>query len=198
MFGFRNSIQTPKRLGSNVKFSDSFNRADSTTTLGANWTVATGTWGIRSNKAYTVTDASGDLVWRDIGTNSYTVSASLTGEYNTNFRYPTIVLHYVDANNYIFAYFDSNQVILRKRAAGTNTTLTSTAFAVVNGNTYNIKVSDINGVITVYADGVQKLNYTLTTDEKTTYQASTKVGMRITKSGTPTNNADFDNFLVTV
>lgn len=185
--------------GSTTLFSDDFTRADNAAAIGGSgWTVVQGTWGIRSNQAYSVTGANNDLIMRDVGVSDYTASMDTIGDYNTNFRYGVLILSYVDANNYIFARIDSNVAELLKRVAGTSTSLTSGANTVTNNTTHNIKVTKSGNNLSLFVDGVQKgSTVTLAGADITTFAGSTKVGMRLTTSGAPVDACNFDNFLVT-
>lgn len=180
---------------------DSFNRADNATILGnldtgQTWTAAVGTWGIRSNQAYSATDASGNLVWVDAATTVFTASLDETGQYNSQFRYASLVVHFVDANNFFYVRLDSNTAEIVKMESGSNTVVASAPFPVTNGSTHNLKVVANDGSLDYYVDSVFKTTYTMTAPQRTLYLASTKVGMRLSKSGTPTFNCDIDNFTI--
>ena len=92
--------------------SDNFNRADSTTTLGANWTAAIGTWGIFSNEAYCPTPSSsiGSVFYSAIswGPNHYS-QASAGAFYATQQIGPAIKVQasgkcYTVLGNHIYYY----------------------------------------------------------------------------------------------
>lgn len=62
-----------------VAASDDFNRADSTTTLGAPWTARDGVWGIQSGKAYPVTDTAWNYATVNVGAGDMEVITTCTG-----------------------------------------------------------------------------------------------------------------------
>lgn len=196
--GIGNGAGNVKGGGSTAVFSDDFTRADSALTMGAPWTAVQGTWGVRSGKGYSVTDTDKDLAWAaSAGSTTFTYQADITGSYVTNFRYPSLIAHYVDANNYFYFRLDGNSAEIVKYEAGSSTIVNAGAQTSTNGTTYTLKVVAVDGVLTLFVNGTQRATYTLTSPQRTTYLGSTKVGVRLSKSGSPAINADIDNITLT-
>lgn len=84
-----------------MSFSDNFDRANSTTTLGAPWTALKGTWGISNNQAYLVTpDLSNDsFAVVDAGASDGHVQATI-GVTPLLFNYPGLVFRVSNASNF--------------------------------------------------------------------------------------------------
>lgn len=184
---------------------DSFDRSDSSTTLGTStsghtWTAVTGTWGISSNEAYSVSDTDGDMaVLPALSVNDYIVSCSMKGDpWGVNYRKAYIVFKYIDATNFWVASTTDNALQLDKVDAGTKTTVGLYGFgANVPDDTYfSVKAACVGNQINVYVDGTLRITYTMTTGENTKYGTAKIVGIRMLKAASPTFNARWNDFLV--
>jgi hypothetical protein len=181
-----------------VLVSDSFNRANSTTTLGSTdsynggtakvWTNqdTTGTWGINTNRAYVQTDAQNRMITVvSSGISNGTVEADITwatGAYvGLNFRN-------TDLNNFFDICINSTSLVLRKYVSGSSTTLGTYNFTAVNGTIYHIAATFNGSTITISLDGVQRITVTDSFNSTATLH-----GLR---SPTSVFNAYYDNFVV--
>lgn len=165
---------------------DSFDRANSSSTLGAtsgegslgalNWTAQLGTWGVSSNQAYCPTLDGGTLngiATIDVGTGdvdvTVTTSVADTGSQG-------IILRYVDANNHVRMIGDNTQCSLSKTVAGSPVGIISNFGACQSGTV--LRVQAVGTEYRVYIDG--ELKGTATDSSFTT---ATKVGMRVSGTG---------------
>jgi hypothetical protein len=183
---------------------DTFTRADGTTGLGTTtdgktWQyLQSSVWGIRSNRAYCVSDVQDDTAYVDVGTTNYTASVDLTGDFMSPYHYPTLAFYIKDANNLWYARIADGEARIIKKDTGTATTMASfTTGSQVNGQFYNLKVALSNGSISFYVDNTLLCSYSLTAGELTTWNTTTTVGLKNHVAGVGVTNADYDNFLVT-
>lgn len=181
---------------------DSFNRADSVTTMGnansgQSWVPLSGTWGISGNRAYNVSDVSGEIILIESGksdyvlsiiTNGQTVSASVQRLFNVVFRAN-------DSLNFLMTRVTNGAVALFKNIAGTLTQIASNVFTDTDNVDINFRIQCVGNQVTIYVNGVQKISYTLTGGE-TVLAGYTKVGLRLTKTGAPTGAARADDLIV--
>lgn len=173
-----------------VKVRDSFNRANSTTSLGVSdtgqvWTAIVGTWGINNNKAYdTSVTAQDEFAVVDSGLSDCIVKTKVTydstGKVGLSFRES-------DANNVFICFLATGNLFLGRKVAGTWTQLASIVVGVVNG-TYDVMIVLKGSRIQAYLDGAKKIDVT-----DTNFNAQTKHG--IFKNSTSTNER-FDEFFV--
>lgn len=168
--------------------SDNFNRADSTTALGAasdgggSWTAhGTSVWGISSNRAYGVSGGQGVA----------TLEAS-TGEVQADAVIPVVgtdygmVIRLNDNDNYwLLALFATLWVIYRKESGGFNN-VGQANVTLANGDTVRFEGSGT--AIKAYQNGVQKISVTSSFN-----QAMTKHGLRSNGDST----ARWDDFVIT-
>lgn len=185
-----------------------FNGADSTTTLGNGelggaWVpVGASVWGISGAAAYSVSDLAGDMATRPaLASNDYAVTIKGKGELGGtgNFHAPIILIRYVDANNFMYVETSGNRCYLGKYDAGAKTEVMNNTHAVVADNTYfTVQAVAKAGVISVYFNAVKVFDYTLTGTEITKFTSPTVVGIRQSKSGTPTIPMRIDVFNVEV
>jgi parallel beta-helix repeat protein len=186
---------------------DLFDRADSATTLGSMnlggaWSVAQGTWGISSNKAYSVTDVDGDTALIPaLATADMDISCIMSGEMGsfTTYRLPQLVGRWVDSSNYIRAYIMGNWVTLEMKFNGANVDMGPSGGVpnvTVNGQDYTFRLVCTGNNVKLYLDGVLKCDYNMTADQITKFSASKIAGIRIGKGGAPTLPARFNNFIV--
>ena len=187
-----------------VIISDSFTRANSAVTLGNTetgqaWTTGSGTWGISTGRAYCVTAVTGDTRFIETNTPDYTAECILNGILMTgNVSFPSLVIHGLDVNNYIYARLYNGNLELYKKDGGVVTSLASVATTTSDNTDYLVKVSCLGNVIKISVNNALLITYTLAGGD-TKFAAYTKVGVRMNKAGTPASNAArWDNFKVEV
>jgi chitodextrinase len=167
--GNSSTIQTATYTINSLTVSDSFNRVDSSTSLGVSdtgqtWTALTGTWGISSNQAY-LAAGTGGIAVIDSGKSDATIQVKNAVITATNMRF---VFRLTDSNNYYIVQTDTGNVYkLYKNVAGTFTSLgTSTGITPANGDV--LKVVTNGSSITVYVNGSQIITATDTFNQTAT------------------------------
>lgn len=184
-------VRMAKKSG--FPITDSFNRTDSSTTLGSTdggtilaWTPLTGTWGINTNRAYCATSGSGDqdtaVVESGVADATVQVTVTVAGDGGICFRA-------TDTNNYFVIGNDPPTSKLYKRVAGTFTAIATGGTQFVNGDVMKITFSGTS--ITVYLNGTSVLTATSTHN-----QTATKHGLRL--YGATSTSMRFDNFSIAV
>lgn len=136
---------------------DSFNRANSSSTLGSAdtgelWTAHAGTWGISSNRAYVAAASGGvDLATLNANTANGTVGVRLYGYY----PFARLVFRFSDVNNYLY-YTDAAGIhTVRKVVGGTDSLVgTLAAFTYTDGDLIQVALNGSS--IAVLATGVQR------------------------------------------
>jgi hypothetical protein len=165
-----------------VTITDSFNRADSTTTLGnadtgQAWTNVTGVLGISSNQAYRVTAVSNEAVaLLETGITDMIVKGTpVSGVTN---RIVGLIGRATDGNNFYLVLTDGSSVgQLYKKVAGTFIQLGSN-FALITGV---MELRCQGSTVSVYNDGVL-----VASETDTALTTGTQAGFRISgTSGTP-------------
>lgn len=142
--------------GGSSSFSDSFNRADSTTTLGAPWTVAladgtagTLAYGISTNRAYVPTNSTGfqeSIAYVDLGIADIDMSATVAAFISGAASAGGLMFRGDNVNG---GFWLASQVSLQYKTAGGGLALKaaySSAFA--NGDTMRVVAK--GSAITVY------------------------------------------------
>ena len=175
---------------------DTFTRADSTTTLGSTespvlaWTVRQGTWGVNTNRAYSVTNADGDTVTVSVGQADMAVAAKIIGPGAG--RLPAVVARYVDLNNSYRAESraDLGTVALFRRIGGSDTQITTMTFA--DGDVVGLSTVEESGStrVILYKNSVQQYS---TLDSTAGRPAGTHAGLRWAGA---ISGAYFDDFTV--
>lgn len=187
--------------------SDSFDRADSTTSLGTAdsgqvWTAHSGTWGISSNKGYLASTTGQAAASVDAGASDVEVSADITLSPTTDRADAGLVFRLADDSNYLLALINkvtgSNSIQLFKRQAGSFTHLASVGSqGHVNGTTYDLRVVANGSSIEVFRDDTSVLTHTLSGADLTTFGSNTRHGLRVHRGSTADDGGTrFDNFLV--
>lgn len=151
-------------------FTDTFTRANSTTTLGTDWVALDGTWGISSNTAYCVTTtAANHFAGHDCGTwdGTATVDAVTGG----NPFYQGLIFRWVDASNYCLIDRDNLYVV----SGGVQSTYPHTG-GFADGVDATIKVVVAGTSITVYKNTTVINTRTLTTPLGTIWGVRTYTG----------------------
>jgi len=170
------------RFAAAAGVTDSFNRADSTTTMGnadtgQTWVPNSGTWGISSNKARLVTGTSQATTVLDSGLSDCTIEVTLS-----TFEYSGLCFRSTDDNN----HFLTNAGSLSRREGGTFTKINDFSQGFASGDTIKVVLSSSS--ITVYRNGSSVLSATSSFNQSETFH-----GLR-TNAGT---NARFDDFSIT-
>lgn len=185
---------------------DLFDRANSTTTLGASnlggaWTAVNGTWGISANAAYPVTNAQSNLATLPYPSGSVycTIKTRMKGTIISNIDYtrPGLAFRYIDASNFLLVRLEAALVTLSKNDVGTFTVL-GTATVNPQDDVYaDIRiVNKTDDSIEVYYNDTLAFSYQLTAAEITKYGSAKTVGMRLNKAGAPLTQANFDKIIV--
>lgn len=174
--------------GPTTVVSDSFNRADSSTSLGSAdtgqaWTALVGTWGITSNQAYNPVGGGDNQCTAvvDAGVSDCTVQVTKPNSHDAGF-----VFRVVDANNYLMF---TEAGVLYKRVGGGFTSIATCAV----GSDGDVLAAVLSGTsVIVKRNGTQIVSVT-----ESTHQSATKHGLR---NYFPSFGASelFDDFTVTV
>lgn len=180
---------------------DLFDRTASTTTMsslvvGGAWSAVGGTWGIISNMAYSASDSNGDrCVMPTLGTGDYTIQCDILGTLNSFSVYsvPQICFRKVDDNNYWKVYMQNGNIWLEVQVAGTNTPITNTATTTSDNTSYKVKVVCSGSNIQVYVNGVKLIDST----GQTQFSTAGICGFRLSKAGSPSTAARFNNLIIT-
>ena len=195
----RDVIRVLRELTASEDVDDNFDRADSATTAGSDYTAQAGTFGISSNELYSVTDADADLLTRrppqrdpDISDGVWEVVVRGTLNSATVYRSPALVFRYVDSSNYLVVRLRNALVDLRKVDGGTESSLDTEAITTTDGVDYKIRVQAIDSWIRVWVDDVERITYELLgTDTK--YNGYDTYGFRLDKGGSPATAARWDD-----
>ncbi|SFA91769.1 hypothetical protein SAMN05216312_102229 [Cohnella sp. OV330] len=172
--------------------SDSFNRANSTTTIGnadigGAWKkdIATTVLGINSNKAYPVTVITDTTIYFDVGNTDVIVSAD-----GVFAGYLALSLRVLDDDNHLRLRLSSAGFALATYINATTTIVVQdTSIVPVNSTTYNIKAVMNGTTIDCYLDGILKFTGTVTS-----LTTRTRHGLFFSHSFVP--NTRYDNFLI--
>jgi hypothetical protein len=180
-----------------VLVSDSFNRANNTTSLGSTdsynggtskaWQIfGTAVYGINNNQAYISQSATTGHGSAYIEVNSADVAVTSTFSVIGAGEFPKIAFRIVDAENMLMLMADSGtgNYLLYKYVSGSSTDIaTGTSFA--NGDVIRVEVNGSN--IKVFKNGTSIINVT-----ETSYQTATKHGLMLYKYP----NSRMDNFII--
>lgn len=184
-----------------LKVFDGFNRDNNAISIGKadtgqTWTVNTGAWGISSNKAYCVSDTNGDIASIETLVTEQIVECTLSGQLNdANTRIPNVLFRMLDTSNYLMTRVTSGLCQLYKADGGVISQLASTA-QVMNDNTgFTVSVVCSGMLVVVKINEVEKISHILSGGD-IKYTDYTLAGFRLTKSGSPTIVARWDNFVV--
>lgn len=166
---------------------------------GGAWNALNGTWGINSNEAYSVTDASVNFaVLPTVGTGDYILSCAIKGTLasaSVN-RLPTLSFRHIDVNNHLCVYMANGSIYLSKNDVGVWTDYASASTTTADNVYYNVRIKCEGSNIKVYVDNVFKINYNMNGTDFTKFGTSGITGMRLTKSGSPATAARWNNFII--
>jgi hypothetical protein len=169
-----------------VAITDTFNRADSTTTLGTTetgsktWTATNGTWGVATKQAYNAGGTGNGLATIDAATADHTVTAVVRAADNGS----AVVGRLTDTSNFVYIlYTTGGGVQVHRVVAGTDSTIASPATGWTAGDSLELQF--------IGSTGYYKRNgVVLGTFSDST--AGTKCGLRA-----DSNVARFDEIAVT-
>lgn len=187
---------------SSQKLKDRFDRADSATSIGGEWTVTAGTWGLTGERGYSVSDADADFITYDAELEDGMVSCIIRGTLNhaTVYRVPILAfriredyLGAIDTTNCLLVEVRNALVDLRKVDDGTESSLTTAAATTSDGVDYVPRVRFEGPIVTVWLDDVEVIRYELT-GLNLKYLDFPRVGVRWDKGGSPATAARIDDF----
>lgn len=174
---------------------DYFDRSASTTAPGSKWTSSVGDWGITSESLYAPGDTDADRLLAATnpqvknGVIQFVVRGDTT---DTASRVLSALFRYEDASNYLFVRLLNGQVQLRKRDAGTDSSLATGTVTTTENVDYVVRVLFDGSWIRVWVDDVEYITFELLgLDLKYLgYNESGtgtfgNVGFRLDKAGTP-------------
>lgn len=183
------STLSAKLTSVGVKF-DSFNRADSLTSMGSTdtgqaWVGTTGTWGISNNQAYLVTVSGGfDPITIDSGVSDCSLTIKIGAIMVTPGKVIRLVARYTNANNYLMAIITTTDYRLYKNVADAATLLGTYSAIPATGD--RVRLDMLGSSVKLFVNGTERLSVT-----ETFNQTATKHGL---SSNWP--EGKFDNFTV--
>lgn len=158
--------------------------------VGGGWTAAVGTFQIQSNKATPNSNADDDQVVADAGKADVDISVEIVpqGVLGVNLSNPAIILRWTDSSNFwlidtVINGGSPHTLTLYEKAAGV---YASKAFAdpsIVAGSGYTVRATLSGQTIQIRLNEVLLITYTAASSNLT----STKFGLRLGKSGSPTS-----------
>lgn len=186
---------------------DSFNRADSATSLGTAdqggaWIANAGTWGITGNRAYLASDTAGAVATlvSDHLADGY-VEADITLSPTTNRAYAGLVFRALDQSNLLLVLLSRttsypDNLLLLKNDGGTWTVLANLASAgLAHGTTYRVRAEFYGGQIYVHLNDSLRISHLLLAGEHTKYGAYSSYGLYLGWGSTADDRGSrFDNF----
>lgn len=164
---------------------DTFNRADSPTSLGttsdgsATWTALSGTWGISSNQAYNSSPTGLDVAYINTPAADGTLQVTLPV-----FSSSGLAFRIQDINNFLMLYVSGGTIRLYRWVGGSATQIGSGFGSFTNGDSLGVTLSGSS--ITVLHNGSSVGSAT-----ETTYQTLTKHGLVL---GTASTAPRWDNW----
>ena len=166
---------------------DDFDRADNASDAGNGWTAAAGTFGIISNRLYSLVDDS--LLVRSSNPllqNLY-IECEQTGTLNSGNDYSvlSLIFRYIDSSNFLMADMNNSGINITKFDGGTATSLNQTTFTPTNGTYYKVAISAIGTRLRVWVDDVLYLDYQLTGANATKYVIPGNIGFKSDLGGAP-------------
>ncbi len=181
---------------------DLFNRADDAASAGQSWVAKTGsTWGVTSERLYSVTDANADIITLKVNLKNGFIKTVVRGTLNDGgvYRSPAILFRVredytgaVDTTTCLLVRLLSGSVDLRKNDGGTETSLATGTVTTSNATDYEVKIEFRGTLIEVWVDDVQLISYSLTgTNLK--YLDYPQMGFRLDKAGAPASAARIDS-----
>lgn len=174
--------------GDDIYVYDSFDRANSATTMGnANtgqtWTPNNGTWGINSNQAYNSGGTAGVGTVIDCLHSNVILTCTLNRNGSGG---PGLIFRQVDTGNYWYFWSDGVRLVILSVQAGVATIRYDASPA--SGNSWNVLLACVGDRINLIKPG--SFNISLTSSIN---QSGTKFGLHITAANTAPR---WNNFLI--
>ncbi len=131
-------------------FSDDFNRSNSTT-LGGNWSEASGDWSITSNKLTTASSGGLAVNTTSLSTADYKVKAVCQSPGDSGGS--GLIARYADSSNYYLAQlsYESNDVQIYKNVSGF-TLLSSNGLTLNSATDYDVRFEVEGTALRLYVD----------------------------------------------
>lgn len=170
---------------------DTFNRSDSTTTLGTPsdgggaWSALNGTWGISTNRAY---DNGSNYDYHSAVLDAASASVNMQWTFQTWAQFGGAVLRASDASNYLLYIGDNVTDKIYTKIAGAYTEQTGGSATPANGDVYRFQATAAND-IRVYKNGVSICS--VTTSQ---FSTNTKHGLQQFRNGA---TSYFDDLTIT-
>lgn len=187
------------RMGSEHHWDD-FTRADSTTTAGSDYSAVAGTFGITSNRLYSVTAAVDDKLVRttDPKLQDLYIEADSTGtlKSTTDRVHDAIMLRYIDSSNFLYVDFYNDTLRIVKQDGGSATALTTATFVFTNGTYYRTGVLAVGRRILVWLNNVLYLDYSLSAANAAKFVVPGNYGIYVNAAGSPATASRVDNYHV--
>lgn len=170
--------------------SDTFNRADSNTSLGnadtgQAWVALAGTWGISGNAAYSVSGVEYRNAAIDCGVSDGIIKV----KFSITSRYQRLDFRVTDKDNLLSVSTETSSYLLRKRVSGSWTALGTYSATPANGDVIEVTLTGSN--ISVKINGTERLSAT-----ESFNQTVTKHGLGYHAGGG--GDARWDDFSVEV
>lgn len=170
-----------------ASIADSFTRTDSTSNLGGSWGTTAGTWGIRSNTAYPVSQPGSGFAYAPypVGASDGTASVDLVGTaIDTGAN--GLMVRGTDPNNYFGFRLGGNQVQPYKVVAGATNGLPSIPATHNNTGPVTLSVQMSGSTFTVKLNGTTVGTFTDTFNQTATNHGLWAPGTDV--------NSSLDNF----
>ena len=183
-------------VASSQRLADHFDRANSTTTAGGDWTTTNGqgTWGVSSERLYSVTDVDADLLLAQSNpqVRDGVLQAIVRGDTTaSHFRVFSLLFRVregydgtPDTTNCLLVRVLNGQVDLRKRDGGTETSLTTATVTTTEDVDYLVRVMFQGNRIRVWLDDVLVTDYALV-GLNAKYAQYGHAGIRLDLTGSP-------------
>lgn len=193
--GMRDVLRVSIEEADSNKGDDDFDRDDSTSTAGSSYTAVAGTWGISSDKLYSVSDANADLLIRDTGVADGIWQARIQGTLNhaSTYRSPALVFRYTDSSNYLAVRLLNGAVDLRRVSGGSESSLATASVTTADGTDYVLRVMATGARIRVFLDETEVLQHELA-GANAKYLGYTSCGFRLDKGGSPATAARWADY----
>jgi len=190
--GTRFTVPTRYKTTGQLSITDTFTRADSSSTLGTTETggltwqsLNSGVYGISSNQAYYPGSPYDSPAYIDAGISNIDMSVTIA-TYDGGAREDGIYFRIVDSNNWWRLVRSGGSLLLQKHVAGSNTTVYNISPTFANGDIYRV-VCNGNQII-IYLNG------------KPIMQTTDSFNATATKHGfgnaTASSGARWDNFVL--
>jgi lysophospholipase L1-like esterase len=147
---------TPPPPNSGSPFTDVFNRADSTTTLGHAWAALSGVWGVSGGKAYVVSGGAFNFAVHDAESPDVVIDVTVAGSSASGAGIS--VRTSSNTNGVYVAFADGGGVKVYRNVAGSVTQIGSFTVAVVTGDVMRVRA--VGDTIEVYRNGTLIISVT--------------------------------------